>query len=432
MAILFPQIKELKESGKSGILFPIAQKLSGGRVPSVVQRFFTNLSAAGGQHISIGGVTPDFIEMTVMSPTGSTVGLPTGATTPTANKLETINFPYSGDPIIYIGRNGSNYFSGYIADVKFFAGGTLIRHYPLDDSGVTNVARELVSGADGTRVNLTAASTEQFTKTNNTWVNGDGTKFIFTEDSDPILAYLRLNNVQGAYYTPWDKSTLFQDTAGTIPVTADGDPVGLMLDVSGNDNHVDQPISSRRPIYRDGLLNLDFNGVNNHINITNKPPIVSAANGFSFCAVSSKRANSSPLLVSQYDALAGRRIFGTCISSTSQTNYRGFIFNGSNFSDSLSITLTAPIDTAHTLKIRWNGIGSGATGSTSSPPDTATQPSLNSVDWVSLQDLEVGTYRGLQWFNGKLGGMFYFRSAIPQDKLDEFEQYLASKAGITL
>lgn len=37
---------------------------------------------------------------------------------------------------------------------------------------------------------------------------------------------------QGAWYDPSDLATLFQDAAGTIPVTSDGDPVGLMLDRS--------------------------------------------------------------------------------------------------------------------------------------------------------------------------------------------------------
>lgn len=37
-----------------------------------------------------------------------------------------------------------------------------------------------------------------------------------------------------------DKSTLFQDVAGTVPVTKDGDPVGLIRDKSGNGNHATQ------------------------------------------------------------------------------------------------------------------------------------------------------------------------------------------------
>jgi hypothetical protein len=38
------------------------------------------------------------------------------------------------------------------------------------------------------------------------------------------------NNEQGAWYDPSDLSTLFQDSAGTTPVTAVEQPVGLMLD----------------------------------------------------------------------------------------------------------------------------------------------------------------------------------------------------------
>lgn len=37
---------------------------------------------------------------------------------------------------------------------------------------------------------------------------------------------------QGAWYDPSDLSTMFQDAAGTIPVTAAGNPVGLVLDKS--------------------------------------------------------------------------------------------------------------------------------------------------------------------------------------------------------
>ena len=54
---------------------------------------------------------------------------------------------------------------------------------------------------------------------------------------------------QGAWYDPSDISTLFQDSAGTIPVTADGDPVGLMLDKSGNINNGTQPVSVARSVF---------------------------------------------------------------------------------------------------------------------------------------------------------------------------------------
>lgn len=58
------------------------------------------------------------------------------------------------------------------------------------------------------------------------------------------------NNEQGFFYDPNDLSTMFQDAAGTIPVTAAGQPVMLIRDKSGRNNHAIQPTSSRRPIFQ--------------------------------------------------------------------------------------------------------------------------------------------------------------------------------------
>lgn len=51
----------------------------------------------------------------------------------------------------------------------------------------------------------------------------------------------------GAWFDPSDMSTLYQDAAGTVPVTAVGQPVGKILDKSGNGNHATQPITASRP-----------------------------------------------------------------------------------------------------------------------------------------------------------------------------------------
>lgn len=52
---------------------------------------------------------------------------------------------------------------------------------------------------------------------------------------------------QGAWYDPSDFTTLFQDSAGTTPVTAVEQPVGLMLDKSGRGNHAAQATAGNRP-----------------------------------------------------------------------------------------------------------------------------------------------------------------------------------------
>ena len=53
----------------------------------------------------------------------------------------------------------------------------------------------------------------------------------------------------GAWYDPSDLSTLFQDSAGTTPVTAVEQPVGRILDKSGRGNHATQATTTKRPVY---------------------------------------------------------------------------------------------------------------------------------------------------------------------------------------
>jgi len=57
------------------------------------------------------------------------------------------------------------------------------------------------------------------------------------------------NGEIGAWYDPSDLTTLFQDSAGTTPVTAPNQTVGKMLDKSGRGNHATQATSTQRPIY---------------------------------------------------------------------------------------------------------------------------------------------------------------------------------------
>jgi hypothetical protein len=77
-----------------------------------------------------------------------------------------------------------------------------------------------------------------------------------------LLSQLFNAGIQGAWYDPSDLSTLFQDSAGTTPVTASGQPVGKMLDKSGNGNHASQSTSAKRPTYTagGGLHWLAFDG----------------------------------------------------------------------------------------------------------------------------------------------------------------------------
>ncbi len=61
------------------------------------------------------------------------------------------------------------------------------------------------------------------------------------------IAAMFASGEQGAWYDPSDLSTMYQDAAGTIPVTAVGQPVGKILDKSGRGNHATQSTTASRP-----------------------------------------------------------------------------------------------------------------------------------------------------------------------------------------
>ena len=88
-----------------------------------------------------------------------------------------------------------------------------------------------------------------------------GTTVLFSGGFSPSALFA--GGTEGAWFDPSDIDTLFQDSAGTTPVTASGQPVGKMLDKSGNGNHATQAISAKRPIYTEGsgLAWLAFDGV---------------------------------------------------------------------------------------------------------------------------------------------------------------------------
>ena len=64
----------------------------------------------------------------------------------------------------------------------------------------------------------------------------------------PIGALLFSGSEPGAWYDPSYLSTLFQDEAGTTPVTAVEQLVGRMLDLSGRGNHATQATTTKRPV----------------------------------------------------------------------------------------------------------------------------------------------------------------------------------------
>ena len=84
-----------------------------------------------------------------------------------------------------------------------------------------------------------------------------------------LIKSLFANNEQGFAYDPNDLSTMFQDSAGTVPVTTVGQPVGLIRDKSGRNNHAYQATSASRPMLRKDAITganyLEFDGTDDFL-----------------------------------------------------------------------------------------------------------------------------------------------------------------------
>lgn len=68
-----------------------------------------------------------------------------------------------------------------------------------------------------------------------------------------LISSLKSAGDLGLFYAPQPtvlgQQALFQDSTGSVPVTADGDPVGMLVDLSGAGNHAVQSTSAARPEY---------------------------------------------------------------------------------------------------------------------------------------------------------------------------------------
>jgi len=96
---------------------------------------------------------------------------------------------------------------------------------------------------------------------------------VSTVSSDPFTpADLFLSGEKGVWYDISDRTTLFRDVAGTIPVTAVGQSVARVLDKSGNGFHATQGTVANQPIYQIdpyGYPYLQFDGVNDSLSTSN-------------------------------------------------------------------------------------------------------------------------------------------------------------------
>lgn len=238
----------------------------------------------------------------------------------------------------------------------------------------------------------------------------------YGEAFHPIYT-LFANGEQGAWYDPSDLTTLYQDSAGTTPVTADGDPVGLMMDKSGNDNHASQSVAAARPIYRtDGTLHwLQFDGVDDalvtsHV-MTLRSFFVAATVGSTSQAVFAYNVSGA-----QYPSGAtGGSLYCLVGGSSTRWNLTPVAYN--------------------TPFVQSSFVGTGINQSWKNGLPFETPATVSTTELTESHTIGVREYSGTpSWYlEGRVYGIIFTDSDVVQTQ-DRYsvEQWLSSKPGVQL
>lgn len=240
---------------------------------------------------------------------------------------------------------------------------------------------------------------------------------------------------KGVLYDFSDLSTLFQDSAGTIPVTDSGQSVGFVLDKSGNGNHLFQTDSAKRPILQrddNGRLYLLFNGSTTFMK-TNTINAGSYNKAQMFSAV--RKLVDAVQIIAEYSP-AAESYTGT-IHMASLASPERFQF-WTNLGTSRGLYSTSGVLAPQTAILTGTVDGAAPLGQFRMNGNLMEQTTLsagagnyqNHVLWVGIR----GEYEVNYPFNGRLYGLILRFSPTNLDNLTiaGVETWLANKTGISI
>lgn len=243
---------------------------------------------------------------------------------------------------------------------------------------------------------------------NNGW---GGAGIVGTSFQTPLQI---LGSSLSAWYDPRDMSTLFQDSAGTIAVTASGQPVGKILDKSGNNFHLTQATSSSRPTWQSsgGISSLLFDGTDDYLFYTGTVPVQTA-------------------IIGAKNNVSSSYYFGL-ITDTSSSGNVVFAFSSNNTSNSWYTSLASSNSSLSDASHMWsNGIQTNAFGNSSficSADATGATATLN-----FLNGIQIAKDRNLvRYFNGNIYNVVIANVICSQNQRQQIEQFIGSVSGIVV
>ena len=253
-------------------------------------------------------------------------------------------------------------------------------------------------------------------------------------------AVLFATGERGAWYDPSDLSTLFQDAAGTTPVTAIGQSVGKVLDKSGNTNHATQATAGNRPILRQDSLGfnyLDFNGSSSFLATASAQ--FSAADKLSvFSATTQNNGSISIILELSQNVNSNTGTFYLVSSEASAGDLsfrnRG---NGPNQIGGASAGAVTPITrvVSQSLDIAGTTIASEIAVRINQSPETLLNPPISTDSGTGnygAYPLYIGARAGTSlFFNGRIYGLIIRGVSSSAGQINLAEQWLNYKAPLT-
>ena len=267
-----------------------------------------------------------------------------------------------------------------------------------------------------------------------------GKAAIFVNETIPsLMRKLFSNGEQGFFYDPNDLSTMYQDANWTVPVTGVGQPVGLMKDKSGNNNHAFQTTSATRPILRKnavtGAYYLEFDGsddffVTNSIDFTSTDKIslfagvqvaaYAVAMLLEFSGDTNVHNRSFYITAPEFNNTFGRGYYSISYGNANMNLLQTAYSSQGNYPDNAVLTVTHDISGSLST-IRRNGV-KGLDG-------TADKGTGNFGNYP----LYIGRRGGHSLpFNGHIYGLIGIGRLTTDSETIALEKAIAKNVGVTL
>ena len=251
---------------------------------------------------------------------------------------------------------------------------------------------------------------------------------------DQLIQSLFANNEQGFFYDPNDLSTMFQDAAGTIPVTAVGQPVGRVLDKSGRGNHATQSKSASRPILRKNAVTganyLEFDGSDDFLQTSNID--FTTTDKVSLFAGVRKVSDSTYGVLLELSAVVGSAIGAFCVfapRNTAASGDFGIMSKGVALVDVATPTILAPVSAVISAK---SAIASGLSMRVNGALSASSNNSQGAGNFGNYP-LNIGRRNGASLpFNGHIYGLIGIGKLTSDAETLAIEKELAKQVGVTL